>query len=170
MIVAKFKFPHLEDKIKKNRHRIEMFIAATMQTNRALLFDSEGAANGHKKWATLKFRTGKPLLLRGTLRKSIGPTNDGKRPKQGPNGIVEYANGVVKIGTSLAYAAPQNFGAVVSAKKAKALKIPLGPGKYMFRKSVTIPARNFNSISPEDKQEFNEALAQVCAEVLRERK
>jgi phage gpG-like protein len=182
-LTVKFKFPKLENRIKKNHKRIEQFVAAAMQTNRALLFEHSGEYSGHQKWAPLKFRNGKPLLLRGTLRKSIAPQNDGLTPKQGDNGIIEYRSGIVKIGTRLAYAAIQNNGGVIKAKNAKALKIPLPQGKmatkegkaaaekngkFMFRKSVTIPARNFDSITPQDRDEFETALKAVLAEVLKD--
>lgn len=165
VLEVKFKFPRLDERLKKNRKRIEQFIAAAMQTNRALLFDQSGEYNGHEKWAPLKFRTGKPLLLRGNLRRSIAPQNDGVRPKQGDNGIVEFRNGIVKIGTKVKYASIQDQGGIVRAKNAKALKIPLEKG-FIFRKSVEIPARNFSSITPEDRQEFNDAMKAVLVEVL----
>jgi phage gpG-like protein len=180
-VVFKFKFPALDARLRKNKDRIYQFIAAQMQTNRALLFDAAGNYNGHKPWAPLKFRSGKPLSARGTLRKSIGPSNMGDKPKMGSNSIVEYKSGIVKIGTNLAYAAIHNNGGVVRAKKAKALKIPLpsgakatdaskglrkSEGNFIFRKSVTIPQRNFDEITPQDRQEFNEALGAVLKEVL----
>lgn len=175
----KYHFPDLAKKVKKNRRRIEEFMAATMQTNRALLFNHEGAYSGHKKWKPLKFRNGKPLMARGTLKKSIGPQNDGKRPRRGPNSIVEFQNGIVRVGTSLKYAGIHNRGGVVQARHAQALKIPMPSGakatdeakehgKVMFRKSVKIPKRNFSDITPEDKREFTEALVAVVSEVLSE--
>lgn len=165
-LTIKFKFPKLDERIKKNHHRIEQFIAASMQTNRALLFDHEGQYSGHKAWAPLKLRTGKILSKRGNLRRSIGPGNDGHRPVQSDNGIVEYKNGVVKIGTSLAYAKIQNDGGIIKAKKAKALKIPLENGGYIFRKKVEIPARNFSDITPEDRDEFEQSMKAILKEVL----
>lgn len=169
VLSVKFKFPRLEERIKKNHHRIEQFIAAAMQTNRALLFEHEGEYSGHKKWAPLKMRTGKILSKRGTLRKSIGPPNDGNRPVQSDNGIVEFKSGIVKIGTRLAYASMQNEGAVIVAKNAKALKIPLEGGKnFIFRKKVTVPARNFDSITEEDREEFEMAMKAILVEVLKD--
>ncbi len=166
ILEVKFKFPKLDQRIKKNHKRIEQFLAAAMQTNRALLFDAEGEYSGHQKWAPLKLRTGKILSKRGNLRRSIGPSNDGVRPVQSDNGIIEYRNGLVKIGTKLAYAAIQNNGGIIKAKTAKALKIPLDNGKFMFRKSVTIPERNFDSITQQDRQEFSESLKNILVEVL----
>lgn len=167
VLTIKFKFPKLDERIKKNRKRIQEFMAAAMQTNRALLFDHEGAYSGHKKWAPLKMRSGKILSKRGNLRKSIAPSNDGKHPTMSNNGIVQYKSGIVKIGTNIAYAAIQNNGGIIKAKNAKALKIPIEGGKgYIFRKKVTIPARNFNEITPEDQVEFNEALKAILVEVL----
>jgi phage gpG-like protein len=162
----KFKFPKLEEKIKKNRTRIEQAIAASMQTNRSLLFDSSGEYNGHKKWDKPKLRSGKPLMKTGTLKKSIGPGNTGEKPKQGPNGIVQYTNGIVKIGTKLKYAAIQNYGGLVKAKKAGALKIPTEDG-FIFRKKVKIPARNFTDITAADRQEFEDTIRNIISEVLK---
>jgi phage gpG-like protein len=169
VLKVKFNFPKLDIRLKKAHHRIEQFLAASMQTNRALLFDHEGAYSGHKKWAPLKLRSGKILSKRGNLRRSIGPPNDGVRPVQSDNGIIEYRNGIVKIGSNLAYASVQNDGAVIKAKSAKALKIPIeGSKDFLFRKKVTIPARNFDSITPEDKEEFTQSLKAILVEVLQD--
>lgn len=169
MLEINFKFPDWFEKIKANEERINLFLAANMQTNRAELFDAEGAFNGHRQWKKPIFRPdGQTLSLRGTLRKSIGPENDGKRPKQNPNGIVRIQGDVVTIGTSLIYAKILNSGGVVRPKNAKALAFPGPGGKIMFRKKVTIPARDFQSISPQDQAEFEVALTNFVAEVLNE--
>lgn len=168
MLDVKFKFPKLDGVLKKNHERIEMALAATMQTNRSLLFDAEGNANGHKKWKPLVFREGKPLLKTGTLRKSIAPRNDGLRPGHSDGSVVRFNNGVVTIGTSLAYAKIQNEGGIIRAQNKKALKIPTGDGNYIFRKKVEIPARDFTSITPADEQEFGETLLNVMIQILGE--
>ena len=46
-------------------------LAAAMQTNRAMMFDQDGADNGKQAWAPLKWRRGRPLQKRGTLRNPL---------------------------------------------------------------------------------------------------
>src|SRR5260221_14110145 len=89
-----------------------MVLAASMQTNRAMMFDKDGADNGKVKWKPLDtyFRSGRPLQDRGTLRQSMGPTNDGIRPGMGPSGIMQINGPEVVIGTSLLYAGMMNDG------------------------------------------------------------
>ena len=133
VISFELKFPDLAAILKKERANLDLFIAAQMQFNRGMLFDQEGAYNGHKKWADLKFRQGQILSHRGTLRKSIAPTSGSG--KAGPGGIVKFGSGVVTIGSSLIYAALMNWGTtkmpggVMVPKNAKALMIPLPSGK-----------------------------------------
>jgi phage gpG-like protein len=135
----KFKFPDWRRKIQAHWDDIHLFIAAQMQYNRAMLFDKEGAYNGHDGWAPLKFRVGQILSKRGTLRKSIAPRMTepalGAKAQPGPNGIVRVAGNEVTIGTSLIYAWMMNSGTkdlpggVLRPVRAKALKIPLPGGK-----------------------------------------
>lgn len=132
MLQIDFKFPDWAAKIKKNEERINLFIAAQVQTNRGLLFDAEGSYNGHPAWAPLKFRQGQVLSQRGTLRKSIAPYNSKGRP--GPDGIVQFQGDTITIGTTLLYARMMNEGTekmpggVLKPKNAKALRIPLPSG------------------------------------------
>lgn len=162
----KFKFPKWKQVIENNRNRINLFIAAQMQTNRAMLFDAEGAYNGHTKWLPLKFRKGQILSKTGKLRKSIGPLGDGKTPKRNAGSIVKFNNDEVTIGTNLAYAKVQNEGAKIVPINAQALKIPIGNGKFIFRKSAIVPARVFNDLNDEDKTEFTVALKNFITELL----
>lgn len=170
------KFPDWENKIKRHRDDIDLFIAAMMQTNRAQLFDQEGAYNGHDKWKKPVFRDGMALSDRGTLRKSIGPRNDGVHPSRFEGSIVKISGETITIGTSIAYAKINNDGGKVVAKNAKALKIPvpsgtkgavkLDNGTFLFRKSVNIPARNFSDLNDQDKQELDEALTNYLVDLL----
>lgn len=134
MIDIKFTFPDMLGALQKNMEEINLFIAANMQTNRAMLFDAEGAYNGHEKWAPLKFRRGRILQDRGTLKKSMGPTNDGSHPVRTKDGILQMQGETVTIGTTLAYAQLMNdgtkklSGGVITPVRAKALKIPAPPG------------------------------------------
>jgi phage gpG-like protein len=174
MIDIKFEFPDLKRKVQVARREIELVIAATLQTNRGMLFDNEGAYNGHQRWAPLVFRSGQILSKRGTLRKSIAPS--GAVGVAGPGGIVEIMPDIISVGTSLAYAAMMNFGTtrlpggVLKPVRAKALKIPvpLSVSKegFIFRKSVKIPERRFDILNDIDKAEIEETLNAKIAEVL----
>ncbi len=172
MIKLELKVPDLAKKFKDHQHDIMLVLAATMQTNRSMMFDKDGADNGKEKWAPLVLRKGRPLQLTGTLRKSMGPQTDGIRPGSGKESVLKINGITVTIGTKLAYAPMMNDGTtkmpggVMVPVKAKALKIPLGNGKFMFRKSVRIPARVMNEITTEDKAEFSDTLANYIASLL----
>ncbi|NJM94450.1 MAG: hypothetical protein HC842_07145 [Cytophagales bacterium] len=120
--------PDLAARFKQKQGELNLFLAATMQTNRAMLFDREGSYNGHEKWEPLKIRKGMILSDRGNLRRSIAPAMADGRP--GPGGFVRFQGNVVTLGTALKYAPIQNFGGVVRAKNVEALKIPLGRGRF----------------------------------------
>ena len=128
-----FKFPDLASKLKKHEDEIQRFVAAQMQFNRGMLFDKEGAYNGHTKWPSLKLRTGQILSKRGTLRKSMAPTSANGTP--GPDGIVRFSGPMITIGTKLIYASMMNWGTsnlpdgVLRPKNALALMIPIPGGK-----------------------------------------
>jgi phage gpG-like protein len=187
-----FLMPDLKAKLIQRQSELLRTVAAVAQTNRAMLFDSEGRHNGRSGWAPLKFRVGMILSNRGTLRKSIGPSNDGVNPARGPDGILDMAGDRVTIGTRLFYASMMNDGTtkfpggVLRPRNAKALKIPLPSGKsatqgakglrkgasgkgnekFIFRKSVRIPARPFNDWNEMDQREMTEALAMHVVRIL----
>lgn len=131
-VKIELKFPDIAALIKRNQDEINRFIAAQMQFNRGMLFDNEGAYNGHPKWAPLAFRSGQILTQRGVLRKSIAPY--AANGSAGTDGYVRRTNDTVTIGTNLFYAAMVNFGTknlpggVLKPKNAKALKIPIPKG------------------------------------------
>lgn len=231
LVGISFEFPDLYSKLKNALPEINRFVAAQMQTNRGMLFDAEGAYNGHKKWAPLVLRHGQILSDRGNLRKSLAPTNAKGYP--GRDGIVRFEGESITIGTRLVYASLMNDGTaslpggVLRPVNAQALAIPLPAGKsatdtakglqrgsatkqqmvdkialmerqltliedpgkaaklqerirryksraestpknqrVIFRKSVKIPARPFNTWTPEDEDELTEALTNKIAEVL----
>lgn len=232
MIDIKFEFPDLRRKVKASKREIELLIAATLQTNRGMMFDKEGSHNGHPRWAPLVLRSGQILSKRGTLRKSIAPTTP--TGIAGPGGIVEIMPDVIAVGTSMAYAAMMNFGTtnlpggVLRPVRAKALKIPLPQGdnasaaaekikqdmaskarkkriaklqgqlrrakkkdsmnriadqiaslqmqekrkstlgapKFMFRKSVKIPARRFDELNDRDREEIEATVNAKIMEIL----
>lgn len=169
MIGMKIEVPDLADLVRKQKHRLYMIAAATIQTNRAMMFDQEGANNGHPRWAPLKFRKGKILSDTGTLRKSIVGNQSGHA---GPDGIVQFSGDKITIGTKLAYAAMMNYGTtqlpggVLRPVKAKALKIPIGGDKFIFRKSAKIPARPFDQWSEGDEEELAETIKNALIDVL----
>lgn len=170
MIKIELSFPDMEKMLEQNLDEINLFIAAIMQTNRGLLFDSEGKHNGRPGWAPLKTRDGQILSKRGTLRKSMAPPEAMGKP--GPDGIVRLSRDQITIGTSLFYARMMNNGTtglpggVLRPKTKKALKIPLGNGRFIFRKVVRIPARNFDDWVSADQQEMEESLSNKIEQVL----
>lgn len=128
-----FDFPDWVTEVKSREAELNMFIAAQVQTNRGLLFDAEGNRPGHERWPTLKFRAGQILSNRGALRKSIAPFNP--RGIAGPNGVVQFTESMIIVGTRLLYARMMNDGTtkmpggVLRPKNAKALRIPLPKGE-----------------------------------------
>lgn len=170
LVQFELKFPDLGKKLREARSEIDLFIAAMMQTNRGMLFDSEGAYNGHPKWAPLKFRQGQILSKRGVLRKSLAPPAANGQP--GNQGTVRVSGEYITIGTMVFYAALMNFGTtkmpdgVLRPKNKQALKIPTKGKKFILRKSVKIPERRFDTWTDEDEQEMSEALMNKLSEVL----
>lgn len=185
LVEIDFEMPQLAPKFRRKIKEIYLFIAAQIQTNRGFLFNAEGAYNGHKKWAPLKFRQGQILSKSGTLRKSLAPTP--ARGLPGNDGIVRISGETVTVGTKLFYARLMNDGTtkmpggVLKAVNAKALKIPLPSGKsatplsknlrkdnggFMFRKSVKIPARPYDEWTTNDQKDLDEALGNKIAQVL----
>lgn len=174
MIQIGMEVPDLAQIFKESQREILLVLAASMQTNRAMMFDKDGADNGKPRWAPLVLRIGRPLQKTGTLRKSMAPQNDGIRPGRGPDSIVREVANTVTIGTTLLYAGMMNdgttkmSGGVLRPVRAKALKIPLDGGKYMFRKSVKIPARRMDIVTPQDEIEWSDTMAAYIANLLTE--
>lgn len=177
--------PDLESKFQGFTRELYLFIAAQIQTNRGFMFAKEGAHNSHPKWNPLVFRKGMILSNKGTLRKSIAPTP--ARGQPGNDGVVRISGEKVTVGTNLFYAKLMNDGTtkmpggVLTATKAKALKIPVPGGEratgvakgirkkqgdFIFRKSVKIPARPFDQINSEDAKEIGIAVRNKLAKML----
>lgn len=169
MISISLKFPDLAGKLERHQKEIDLFIAATMQTNRGMLFDAEGAANGHKKWAPLKSRDGMILSKTGKLRQSLAPSGASGRP--GTDGIVRFTGNKITIGTRVAYAKMMNYGTaglpggVLVPKNSKVLRFKMY-GVVTFATKVRIPARNFNTWNTQDKLEMSVALKNKIVEIL----
>ncbi len=176
MIKIELKMPDLARAFKEHQRDIMLVLAASMQTNRAMMFDKDGADNGKKEWAPLKLRVGRPLQKSGTLRKSMAPQNDGKKPGNGPDTVLAITGDTATIGTKLLYAGMMNDGTtkmpdgVLRPVRAQALKIPLGGGKFMFRKSVKIPARKMDEVTKQDSKEWADTLANYITDILNEAK
>lgn len=174
MIKLDLRVPNLARAFKQHHREMLNVLAASMQTNRAMMFDKDGADNGKDQWAPINpmFRAGRPLQKTGTLRKSFAPQNDGLRPGRGKDTVLKMNGVTVTVGTSLAYAATMNDGTtkmpggVIKPTRAQALKIPLADGGFMFRRSVKIPARPMNTITELDKQEWAATLSNFIADVL----
>ncbi len=196
MIEATFKFPDLADKLRLAADKIRQELVVAMQTNRGMLFDAEGAYNGHTPWKGLLLRAGQILASRGVLKKSLAP--DSPTGQAGPGGYVKSDPQIVTIGTNVAYASTMNWGTtrmpggVMRPVNGQALRIPLPEGKratemakelgkgkkrstdahdgkekkFIFVKSVKIPARRFDDVTPQDTREFRDALEAALAEAL----
>lgn len=172
-----FKFPAWARRVKSQQQRILLDLAAVMQANRGMLFDSEGSHNGHTPWAPLVFRDGQILSARGTLRRSIAPLNARGRP--GPSGVVRFVGDQITIGTKLLYARMMNDGTtklpggVLRAKNAQALKIPIPKGdraseaardirrQSTARSLVRLEDRLQRAKSPKSVQKLREQIARA---------
>lgn len=173
MIKIQFSVEDLAAKFKGMQDEIMLVLAASMQTNRAMMFDKDGADNDKPQWAPIKFRDGRPLQNRGDLRRSMAPGNDGLRPGFGKDGILRMEGNRATIGTKLLYAETMNDGTakmpggVLRPVHAKALRFPAGTQAgakgvkdgFMFRKWVKIPARPMDIITPADEREWAETVA-----------
>jgi phage gpG-like protein len=122
----------------------------------------------------------------------MGPSNDGKRPGQATDSILRISGETITIGTKMAYARMMNDGTtrmpggVLRPVHAKALKIPLPSGqkatdtaktlrkgaakgekneRFIFRKSVKIPARPFDNWTEEDEVELKVAVENRLKEI-----
>lgn len=168
-VQVSFQFPKLFNELQANQDRIERVIAGTIQTQVGMRFDAEGAHNGHEKWEPLKMRDGQILSLTGTLRKSMSPPGADGNP--GPQGFVRSQGSVMdlltEVGTKLIYAGTHNNGAIIRPKTKRALKyVNPSSGGVVFSMRSVIPKRNFTDLNDRDKEELNETLAGVVAEIL----
>lgn len=152
------KFPKLSQRLLEHQEQITREIVVAIQTNRGMLFDAEGAYNEHKPWAPLVLRTGQVLARRGVLKKSLAP--GGGTGQAGPGGYVDMdGQGVVTVGTNVAYAAMMNFGTtkmpggVLRPVRAKALAIPLPDGKWASDVTKALRKGAVKRVGPSGKNE-----------------
>lgn len=145
------KFPPWLLAIRQRESDIYLLIAATLQTNRGMMFDTDNA--GRTPWAPLKLRDGQPLSKTGALRQSFAPRNDGVRPGYGEGTIVRIGDGVVTVGTTLAYAPIHNTGGVIRPVKSKFLWIPLPDGKAMSANAPTEETKALRKQAPRKRKD-----------------
>lgn len=175
----KFDFPDLKSLVERERENLKLLQAATMQTQRGMLFDQEGAYNGHQRWPDLQFRSGQILSRGGArgLRGSIAPRNNGKAPGRGSHTILEMMSSgammSVTIGSSLIYAETHDQGATIHAKPGKYLKIPLPVGQWAnektrgiqkhqaARKSADLAAKAVKASTPAARDRYLNQLERI---------
>ena len=71
----------------------------------------------------------------------------------------------ITVGSPLIYAAIHHFGGVIKPKKAKALSFMAG-GDRVFAKSVTIPARPYLGLSPDNVDEIEGVVGEFIEGLL----
>jgi phage virion morphogenesis protein len=76
-----------------------------------------------------------------------------------------YGRDYAQVSTNLVYAAIHHFGGTIKPKNKGALAFGFG-GKKIVRKSVTIPARPFMTITDEDKAEIRTEIQDFIARKL----
>jgi phage gpG-like protein len=114
-------------KVSRPRFRRELIVDLAAEIGGLI---EEGFRKGvdptGKPWEPLKLRQGQPLNKSGRLMRAASaaqPTPDG-----------------VRVDVPLVYAAVQQYGATIRAKRVKTLRFRAGR-RWIFAKQVTIPAR-----------------------------
>ncbi|MBI1353272.1 MAG: hypothetical protein GC160_02920 [Acidobacteria bacterium] len=114
---------------------------------------SSTTKRGRQRKPFLRFAAGKKILTdTARLRRSIQYRLAGSNR--------------VEVGTSVIYARIHQEGGTIVPRRAKALRIPLGDGRVIFRKFVRIPARPFLLFRPQDQASLVEA-AEAALEAFR---
>lgn len=121
---------------------VRLLVIADIKSN----FAGSHAPDG-TPWAPLKWRAGQPLRDTGLLMASVTGT--------GANSISEVTSRGLRIGSSLDYAAIQNYGGTIAfpaRSREKPWVFKAADGRSVFTRkiaahSVTIPARTFLGIS-----------------------
>lgn len=176
LLAIEFEIPDYLKRVKTQFKRIQIAIAADMQTNVGLRFDNEGAYNGHPKWQDLKSganirRTKNGLQERQILRKSGALKNSivpsAPTGQAGANGYVklegDIKNSVVTIGTSVKYAAIHDKGGVISHP---GTSNGFGRGIKIPAHAIPIPKRNFSERNSNDNKETGKMLKNLLQEIL----
>jgi phage gpG-like protein len=160
MIKLKVKVPKLKKTFQDQMPSIIASLAATVQTNRGMLFDKEGAHNGHERWKPLKYRRGKILQDTGNLRRSIAPR--GGNGHAGPNGIVRVDSRIVFLQTNVEYAGIHEDGSRLQG-------VVKGSGKHQ-RKPRNIPSRPFmqKAWNSQDQDEVVQTMTRKLEKLLQD--
>jgi len=98
------------------------------KTRAGILRQAVSVARGHKL-----------LQVSGDLRKSIH---------------MDIKDSELIVGSSLKYARIQHLGGEIRPKKGRALWIPIRNGRYLLLKKVTIPARPYLVIQPDENEKI----------------
>jgi len=160
--------PDLERRVRQKMPEMLNLIIATLQTQRAMIFDAEGAYNGRQAWKKSKRAEktgGQTLSKSGELRRSIGPSNSGITPGRSKGTIIEIEGTRVTLGSSLVYAAIQNNGGIV---KHPGTKNGFGKGIKIRQHNIKIDKRPFMDYTEEDRQEVLSTLVNYLTDVLNE--
>lgn len=179
-VTIKWDFPDLKGRLDDALPRLGKLLASVLQTQRGMIFDSEGKHNGRQGWKPLKHRQGQILSLTGTLRKSVGPT--GIPGQAGEGGYVQIkgtlADQEVFLGTQIKYAAIHNFGGTIHHPGTDK---GFGPKRYVrragggYRKiggvripphAIKIPKRPFMDLTELDRLEVQMTLKRAIVRIL----
>jgi phage virion morphogenesis protein len=127
-------------------------VGSRLVSNTKLRFEEGRAPDGRAWIPSIRARTqrGQTLRSSGNLMNSISYRAE---PRQ------------VIVGTNTPYAAVHQFGTTIRAKNAKALRFQIGE-RWVFKKSVTIPARPFLGISAEDVVDLQAIVARRVAQAI----
>ncbi len=196
MIAINFSMPNLAEKLQASSDKIRQELVVAMQTNRGMLFDAEGSYNGHEPWAPLLLRAGQILSNRGVLKKSFAPMgasgNAGPDGYVKSDETVTTIGTNVASASLMNWGTTKLPGGVMRPVHAKALRIPIPEGKratptakeigkglkrrhnertqkdekFIFVKSVKIPARRFDNLTEQDARDFRDALEAALTEAL----
>lgn len=118
--------------IEKLRHTAPLMQEVSQVMWASVLENFEQA--GRPRWALKRDGTQSRLVDSGRLKASITRAHD---------------NTLAVVGTNVEYAPIHHFGGVIKPKTAKALKLG-----NRFAKKVTIPARPFLMLTPDDEKEI----------------
>lgn len=109
-------------------------------------------AGGRPKWLGLKYRQGTPLDNTGNLKNSIQASSD---------------NNEAIVGTNEKYAAIHQFGGTITPKVKGFLAFEVG-GKWIFtQKPITITARPFMQLTPQDESDLLEDAQHYFQQLLK---
>ncbi|ADY55131.1 hypothetical protein Sgly_0774 [Syntrophobotulus glycolicus DSM 8271] len=131
--------------------------SATKEIYSGKLLDEYSQTKGYqnaKRESTRKKRSQAHVQARLGGRKLLQGEGDLKKSIV----IGEITSSSVKVGSSLPYARIHQLGGTIKPRRKKVLMIPLGGGKFMWLKKVTIPARPYLLFQSEDQTAIVRAL------------